>query len=69
MLDKNEFHIPRYGMPLGPSCLSITCCRLPTYLQVVVYYETNTQKLIAEKKRTKYKCSLKPKLLKLFEKK
>ena len=34
MLDKNEFHIQKYGMPLGPSYLSITGCRLPTYLQV-----------------------------------
>ena len=55
-----------YGKSPGPSCLKITGCRLPTYLQVLLCLESNRKKkLIAEKKGTKYNYSWKYEAIKL----
>ena len=57
-----------YGTSPGPSYLNITGCRLPTYLQVLLCYESNRKKLIAEKKGTKYNWSWKFEAIKIVYK-
>ena len=48
-----------YGTSLGQSYLSINGSRLPTYLQVLLSYESNRQKLKTEKQGTKLRFTWK----------
>ena len=54
-----------YGKSAGPCYLKITGCRLPTYLQVLLCYESNRKKVIPERKGIKYNYSWKYEAVKL----